>query len=172
MLHVCLHACVHVFVIWPGFRDNYDVDGGDFPINTFFCWSLSCYRKWALFKCTYVAIEFSKKDFLATSACVYVRTHAHVRVFLGIVNAEQVNQHISIGEIAQLLNLNMMFIISGPAVSPNTHAHTRTLMSGQHEPSLAKTDAVLYPIFFNLRWKPEPLAHYSPLKFFVVHDLC
>lgn len=48
----------------------------------------------------YLCGSFQKRIIwqIPRSACVYVRTHAHVRVFLGIVNAEQVNQHISIGK--------------------------------------------------------------------------
>lgn len=43
-------------------------------------------------------LSFQKKNY--TSICVCVSAHAHVRVFLGIVNAEQVNQHISMGSSA------------------------------------------------------------------------
>lgn len=48
-----------------------------------------------------MAAEFSeKKIYFYLRVCVCVSAHAHVRVFLGIVNAEQVNQHISMGSSA------------------------------------------------------------------------
>jgi len=98
---LCVLACMCTCVsIWLGFRDNYDVDSGDFTINTFFCWAPSVRRKCESFKCTCVAVEFSKNNYLANASILCVCTHAHVRVFLGIVNAEQVNQHISMGNSA------------------------------------------------------------------------